>query len=202
MNVEHDYLFKILLIGDSGVGKTTLLSKFVDDQFVDYHLSTIGVDFKIKTIDIDNKIIKLQIWDTAGQERFKTITSSYYRGAHGVFVVFDLTNLDSYYNITKWVDEIHKNCTTVHILVIGTKSDLFDKIVVTPNMIDSIKQKFDYIESSSLTGKNVSQAFYELSSQIKNSMTHDISQNKTDNNIKLNDIKLNSIKPVNSLKCC
>jgi Ras-related protein Rab-1A len=196
MNLEYDYLFKILLIGDSGVGKTAMLSKFVDEEFIHNHISTIGVDFKIKTIDLDNNIIKLQIWDTVGQERFRTITSSYYRGTHGVFIIFDLTDLDSYNNIAKWLDEIYQNCIGVQIFIIGTKADLHDKRVVTQNMIDLIKQKFNYIEISALTGKNISQAFYELSYQIKNSTIGNFTKNK------LNNINLQEIKPIKSSNCC
>ncbi|KAI8546687.1 hypothetical protein RHMOL_Rhmol07G0139200 [Rhododendron molle] len=86
MNPEYDYLFKLLLIGDSGVGKSCLLLRFADDSYLESYISTIGVDFKIRTVEQDGKTIKLQIWDTAGQERFRTITSSYYRGAHGIIV--------------------------------------------------------------------------------------------------------------------
>uniref|UniRef100_A0A3B4XGM9 RAB1A, member RAS oncogene family a n=1 Tax=Seriola lalandi dorsalis TaxID=1841481 RepID=A0A3B4XGM9_SERLL len=96
---SFDYLFKLLLIGDSGVGKSCLLLRFADDTYTESYISTIGVDFKIRTIELDGKTIKLQIWDTAGQERFRTITSSYYRGAHGIIVVYDVTDQVSTHNL-------------------------------------------------------------------------------------------------------
>merc|ERR1711966_349389 len=98
MKPDYDYLFKLLLIGDSGVGKSCLLLRFADDKWTDSYISTIGVDFKIRTIELDGKTIKLQIWDTAGQERFRTISSTYYRGAHGIIVVYDITDNESFNN--------------------------------------------------------------------------------------------------------
>merc|ERR1711869_194809 len=100
---EYDYLFKLLLIGDSGVGKSCLLLRFADDTYTETYISTIGVDFKIRTIEIEGKVIKLQIWDTAGQERFRTITSSYSRGAHGIIVVYDITDEDSFTAVARWI---------------------------------------------------------------------------------------------------
>ena len=111
MNSEYDYLFKLLLIGDSGVGKSCLLLRFADDTYTESYISTIGVDFKIRTIQLDGKTIKLQIWDTAGQERFRTITSSYYRGAHGIIVVYDTTEMESFNNVKQWLHEIDRYAT-------------------------------------------------------------------------------------------
>lgn len=108
MHPEYDYLFKLLLIGDSGVGKSCLLLRFADDTYTQSYISTIGVDFKIRTLGIDDKTVKLQIWDTAGQERFRTITSSYYRGAHGIIIVYDVTDRESFTNVRHWIHEIDK----------------------------------------------------------------------------------------------
>ena len=101
-NTGHDYLIKLLLIGDSGVGKSCLLLRFADDAYCAYITSVAGIDFKIRTVEIDNKRCKLQIWDTAGQERFRTITTAYYRGAMGILVVYDITEEQSFANVRDW----------------------------------------------------------------------------------------------------
>ena len=103
-DINYDYLFKILLIGDSGVGKSCLILRFAENMFIDSYISTIGVDFKIKTISLFGKIVKLQIWDTAGQERFRTITTSYYRGSHAILIVYDITSMESFRNVTSWLN--------------------------------------------------------------------------------------------------
>ncbi|XP_039566117.1 ras-related protein Rab-13 [Passer montanus] len=106
MAKAYDHLFKLLLIGDSGVGKTCLVIRFAEDNFSSTYISTIGIDFKIRTVDIDGKKIKLQVWDTAGQERFKTITTAYYRGAVGIVLVYDITDEKSFENIQNWMKSI------------------------------------------------------------------------------------------------
>ncbi|XP_039074854.1 ras-related protein Rab-13 isoform X1 [Hyaena hyaena] len=106
MAKAYDHLFKLLLIGDSGVGKTCLIIRFAEDNFNSTYISTIGIDFKIRTVDIDGKKIKLQVWDTAGQERFKTITTAYYRGAMGIILVYDITDEKSFENIQNWMKSI------------------------------------------------------------------------------------------------
>ncbi len=165
MGEEYDYLFKMLLIGDSGVGKSCLLMKYADGTYSDSYLSTIGVDFKIKTEFVDGKIAKLQIWDTAGQERFRTITSSYYRGAHAIAIVFDLTNDESFANIDKWIEEVNKYVTGPHaIVLIGAKADAVNKRLVSRSKINEYAEKhgLKYIETSAKTGEGVNQAFLEL----------------------------------------
>merc|ERR1719369_136578 len=107
VSVECDYSFKILLVGDSGVGKSCLLLRYTDDTYSESYTSTIGLDFMMKTVEVDGKTCKLQIWDTAGQERFKTTTASFYRGAHGIIIVYDVTNNETFENIRQWLIEIN-----------------------------------------------------------------------------------------------
>lgn len=109
MSVDYDYLYKVLLVGDSGVGKSSIMLQYTEISFIETFISTIGVDFKMKVIVVAGKKIKLQIWDTAGQERFRTITTAYYRGAHGILIVYDVTNRVSFENISRWQKEIITN---------------------------------------------------------------------------------------------
>ncbi|KAI9293295.1 GTP-binding protein ypt1 [Neoconidiobolus thromboides FSU 785] len=173
MNPEYDYLFKLLLIGDSGVGKSCLLLRFADDTYTESYISTIGVDFKIRTIELEGKTVKLQIWDTAGQERFRTITSSYYRGAHGIIVVYDVTDQDSFANVKQWLQEIERYASEgVSKLLVGNKNDLVDKKVVetetAKDFADSISIPF--LETSAKEATNVEQAFLTMAKQIKDRM--------------------------------
>ncbi|XP_043380669.1 ras-related protein Rab-8B isoform X2 [Chelonia mydas] len=128
MAKTYDYLFKLLLIGDSGVGKTCLLFRFSEDAFNTTFISTIGIDFKIRTIELDGKKIKLQIWDTAGQERFRTITTAYYRGAMGIMLVYDITNEKSFDNIKNWIRNIEEHASSdVERMILGNKCDMNEK---------------------------------------------------------------------------
>lgn len=168
---NYDYLFKILLIGDSGVGKSCILCRFADDYYTEKFISTIGVDFKIKTIEYDNKIIKLQIWDTAGQERFHNITSSYYRGAHGIIIVFDLTDSESFENIKHWLNEIQKNAFEgVSKIIVGNKSDAFEKKEVFGSRDYATSLNIPYIETSAKNADNIDELFYQMTSLIKKRM--------------------------------
>ncbi|KAJ7532818.1 hypothetical protein O6H91_13G021500 [Diphasiastrum complanatum] len=173
MNPEYDYLFKLLLIGDSGVGKSCLLLRFADDTYLESYISTIGVDFKIRTVELDEKIVKLQIWDTAGQERFRTITSSYYRGAHGIIVVYDVTDQDSFNNVKQWLNEIDRYASeSVNKLLVGNKSDLTAKKVVDYQTAKAFADEIGipFLETSAKNATNVEQAFMTMAAAIKNRM--------------------------------
>lgn len=114
----------------AGVGKSSLLLRFADDTFTGSYITTIGVDFKIRTLEIEGEKVKLQIWDTAGQERFRTITSTYYRGAHGVIVVYDVTSGETFANVKRWLHEIEQNCDIVNRILVGNKNDTPSRKVV------------------------------------------------------------------------
>jgi Ras-related protein Rab-1A len=171
----YDYLFKLLLIGDSGVGKSSLLLRFSDDTYETNFNSTIGVDFKIKTVDLDDKVVKLQIWDTAGQERFRTITSSYYRGAHGIIVVYDVTDTESFDNVKKWLQEIDKNAGEgAQKLLVGNKCDLASKKAVDYGTAKELADEMSmpFLEASAKNSSNVEAAFMAMTSAIKNAHAH------------------------------
>ncbi|KJH49950.1 Ras family protein, partial [Dictyocaulus viviparus] len=128
----YDYLFKLLIIGDSSVGKSSLLLRFTDNNFNESYAPTIGVDYKVRTMVVDDKTIKLQIWDTAGQERFRTIASSYYRGVQGILIVYDITNENTFQNIPHWLKNVERfGCENVAKLLIGNKCDMESRRAVS-----------------------------------------------------------------------
>jgi Ras-related protein Rab-1A len=188
MSPEYDYLFKLLLIGDSGVGKSCLLLRFADDTYTESYISTIGVDFKIRTIELESKTIKLQIWDTAGQERFRTITSSYYRGAHGIIIVYDVTEQDTFNNVKQWLQEIERYASeNVQKLLVGNKCDLTAKKVVDFSAAKEYADQIGipFLETSAKNATNVEQAFMTMAAEIKKHMGSQANTN-TNKEFKLN----------------
>ena len=173
--MNYDFLFKILIVGQTSVGKTALLNRYVDDTFAEETFSTIGVDYKLKTLDVlvkeVPKSVKLQLWDTAGQERFHAITVSYFRGAHGVMLVFALDDLLSFQRIQYWMDIVEER-NVEYKLLIGNKSDLVPHII-TDDMINSFCKAHPgliYIETSAKTGKSVEHAFKEMATTLADQM--------------------------------
>ncbi|KAN0037027.1 hypothetical protein ACTFIV_002355 [Dictyostelium citrinum] len=171
-NYDYDFLFKILLIGDSGSGKSSLLIRFADDTFTESHVSTIGVDFRIKTVYIEGKAIKLQVWDTVGQDRFRIgNNSSYYRGAHGIMIVYDVTDQVSFNNVRQWLGEVDRYaCEDVDKLVVANKIDLLEKRVIDSEVAKSFCDSYEIptIETSAKYATNVDDCFLLMTRNIKN----------------------------------
>jgi len=166
---DYDYLCKLLVIGDSGAGKSSLLKRFADNTFSESFASTIGVDFEVRTVEARGKAVKMQMWDTAGQERFRTITSAYYRGAHAVLVVFDVTSEESFQNVTRWIEELMRStvgagCRKPNILLVANKTDLTKKRVVEDYRIAALSDELEipWVETSAKCSINVHTAFNML----------------------------------------
>ena len=171
--LEYDYLFKYLIIGNSGVGKSCLLIRFTDDKFEEGYVTTIGVDFKIKTLEIEGKSVKLQIWDTAGQERFRNIVSTYYKGGHGIMMVYDITDLESFRYLDSWLKEIEKNASkNVYKILVGNKNDMEKerKVSFEKGMEFANLHGMKFFETSAKENKNVEEAFKEMTKDIINSL--------------------------------
>merc|ERR1711977_96966 len=168
-NDEYDYLFKVVLIGDSGVGKSNLLSRFTRNEFNLDSKSTIGVEFATRSIQVDNKTIKAQIWDTAGQERYRAITSAYYRGAVGALLVYDISKHQTYENVTRWLKELRDHAdSNIVIMLVGNKSDLRHLRAVPTEEAKQFasENNLSFIETSALDASNVELAFQNILTEI------------------------------------
>ncbi|KAK9759528.1 Rab GTPase ypt31, variant 2 [Basidiobolus ranarum] len=166
---EYDYLFKVVLIGDSGVGKSNLLSRFTRNEFNLESKSTIGVEFATRTIQVENKTIKAQIWDTAGQERYRAITSAYYRGAVGALLVYDIAKHVTYENVNRWLKELRDHAdSNIVIMLVGNKSDLRHlRAVPTEDAKEfATENQLSFIETSALDSSNVELAFQKILTEI------------------------------------
>ncbi|XP_072027073.1 ras-related protein Rab-10-like isoform X2 [Amphiura filiformis] len=167
----YDTLFKVVVIGDSDVGKSATVARFVtntDPTMRPYH-ATIGIDFKIKTVELQGKKIKLQIWDTAGQERFHTITTSYYRGAMGIMLVYDITQEKTFDNIAKWLRNIQEHANEdVEKMLLGNKCDMEDKRMISKERGEAISREngIKFLETSAKANINVEKAFMTLAEDI------------------------------------
>ncbi|CAD5165600.1 unnamed protein product [Musa acuminata subsp. malaccensis] len=166
---DYDYLFKLVLIGDSGVGKSNLLSRFTRNEFNLESKSTIGVEFATRSITVDAKVLKAQIWDTAGQERYRAITSAYYRGAVGALLVYDVTRHATFENAARWLKELRNHTDpNIVVMLIGNKSDLRHLVAVPTEDCKAFaeKESLYFMETSALEATNVDNAFQEVLTHI------------------------------------
>ncbi|KAJ6262890.1 GTP-binding protein ypt2 [Drechslerella dactyloides] len=198
---NYDFLIKLLLIGDSGVGKSCCLLRFSEDSFTPSFITTIGIDFKIRTIDLDGKRIKLQIWDTAGQERFRTITTAYYRGAMGILLVYDVTDERSFNNIQTWFQNVEQHATEgVNKILIGNKCDWEEKRVVSQERGQALANELGipFMEVSAKANINVEEAFLLLARDIKKRIMDSSSGEKE----RQGTVNVNETNPAAAGKCC
>ncbi|KAF9360315.1 MAG: small GTPase [Benniella sp.] len=180
---EYDYLFKVVLIGDSGVGKSNLVSRFTRNEFNLESKSTIGVEFTTRSIQVDTKTIKAQIWDTAGQERYRAITSAYYRGAVGALLVYDIAKHQTYENVGRWLKELRDHAdTNIVIMLVGNKSDLRHLRAVPTDEAKQFAAEngLSFIETSALDASNVELSFQRILTEIYRIVSNKALENSGD----------------------
>jgi Ras-related protein Rab-1A len=209
---QHNYskIIKIVLLGDANVGKSNIMGRLIKDEFTRETASTIGVEFSLKNIIINDTRYKVQLWDTAGQERFRSVIRSYYRGCHGIILVYDITNRDSFNNIEKWLTDINNNCGNkqLQIILVGSKIDLEKdrKVLYNEGKQLAESKNIKFIEISSLYNTNNLSNIHNMINSILNDIldnTDEDEYGKNDNNtIILNTKYTNNVTTINDKKCC
>jgi Ras-related protein Rab-1A len=161
---SYDELFKLVIVGDSGVGKSCFLLRYADNAFTESFISTIGVDFRFKSTSVNDKRIKLQIWDTAGQERFRAITSAYYKSADGIIFVYDITHKDSFIHVTDWINEARRYIDAdTPLIIVGNKSDRTDRSVYIDELEKLAKANNTlFVECSARSSDNIDKVFNDI----------------------------------------
>ena len=206
-NTNYELLYKIIIIGDAAVGKSNILTRYSKNEFSENTRSTVGVELGVKFIKVKGINTKIQIWDTAGQERYRSITSSYYKGSHGCFIVYDITNESSFNNVEKWYEYVQKEAgKNISIILVGNKCDLENerKISKEKGQEKAKNLKCAFFETSALSGVNISQIFEELTNNIydstggnKNDEEFDIEFENDNKGVNLNKDEIPKKK-----KCC
>lgn len=166
---DYDYLFRLVIVGDSGVGKSNIFSRFSDNSFSRNYVSTIGIDFSIRKVKINGKMVKLHLWDTSGQRRFLSISSSYYRSADGVILVYDVNSPESYAHIKDWYDEIYKyrnSSENIPMILVGNKNDLEQKVSTSLGKSFADLCKIKFTECSALHNEGMSDVFVQIAEEI------------------------------------
>ena len=205
--LREDYKLKVVIVGDSGVGKSNLIKRFTTNEFNENSKATVGVEFLSKSYKINDKIFKIEMWDTAGQERYKSITAAYYKGAKGALLVYDTTSAQSFENIDKWLSEIkEKTNKDIKLIIVGNKIDLVDqKVVSTEHALAKAKEwNIPLMETSAKDATNVTEAFHDLLKEMYRelSKTLQLVENKNINNKGNNAIELDVDEKKKKKKCC
>ena len=202
---EFEMMIKIIIIGDSSVGKTNIMSKYLKGQFLENSRATVGVEFGSKSFKIDNHNIKAQIWDTAGQEKYKAITGAYYKGSKGAFVVYDITRKETFENIDKWINDLKTTADPrINIILIGNKCDLEEKRVVLKEQGEEKARAFNcaFLETSACNGDNIDKGFEMMATEIYKRYKDDNLNEENSGSIeKGEEIKLDKSKKVEK-GCC
>jgi small GTP-binding protein len=195
-NTNYNFLFRYIIVGDMAVGKSCILLQFTDNKFRNQHELTIGVEFGAKTIEIDQKLVKIQIWDTAGQEAFQAITRTYYKGAVGALLVYDITRKETFLHATKWLEEVRNNSSkNIVVILIGNKKDLEQKRQVSFEEGEQFAKENGllFLEVSAKTSLNVEDAFIHSAKEILSTLDSKAQGNEIGSN---GNIKIDSIKKV------
>ena len=205
---KYEYIFKIILIGSSSVGKSSILQRYIQKVFNESYSCTIGVDFFMKSLDIGDKSIKMQLWDTAGTEKFRSITTGYYRGANAAFIVFDLTSKQSFECLNEWIENYYKYSdpnSEKNVVLIGNKCDLVDRREITQEEIDKFikDNNIMYYETSAKTGQNIDECFYFIAEKlVKEFENKENEEEKRTNLINNDNLKEGSVDLIGNKKCC
>lgn len=169
VNTEFENLIKVLILGDSAVGKSNFIFRFVDDRFSESYISTIGFDCKthIVTLPSSKKVVKIQVWDTAGQERYMSINRNLYLRVQGIILLYDITKMETFEHITNWLKSIKENCENIPVILVGNKIDLPDKVISTEEGQEMAnKYNIEFMEASAKDGTNVKEAFYAVAEKV------------------------------------
>ena len=206
---NYEMMFKVVLVGDSSVGKTNIMSKYLKNEFHEDSKATVGVEFGSKQFSVEGHQIKAQIWDTAGQERYKAITSAYYKGAKGAFVVYDITRKQSFDSVDRWINDLRAAADkNLSIIIIGNKCDLEDQRQVNKEQGEDKAKNYEvaFMETSALSGENLDKAFDKMINEVyKKCHEEMIAEADIDIVGKSEDINLDKTKPKDEgqkKKCC
>ena len=203
---EYEMMVKVILIGDSGVGKTNIMSKFLKNKFMEESKATVGVEFGSKLFDLNGHKIKAQIWDTAGQEKYKSITGAYFKGSKGALVVYDITQKSTYESLEKWVNDLKSaGDPKITIILIGNKSDLEENRQVSKEQGEEKAKSFGcaFLETSALSGDNIDKAFNLMVKEIFEKFSNDSAEDsELESGFKGEDLKLDKVVDKKKKKCC